>query len=173
MKSLAAAILLGSHLLAFGQACDEAKLENAALQLLKAPQSGKCRDIVGQLNADKFWSQACDRLNGKYKDLHAEFARRTAFYSQGVKRWGGLTLVLHEIHGPSPEQFSIALSGGLNCSGEKIDPVLDAAFPASDCGEAFWKNIPVEKYQGAVAAECRSGNWFIVNPNGVGNISDK
>lgn len=143
--------------------CEVKALEPLLAQFSQAQAAEDCEARLKALKVHEDWLKECERARQTlFPAFTRELFRRTTMTFKSLESKEGRTFAVVEIRGPSWFEFSDKLRGGTEVGDCLVKPVtLFAEETTRECGEAFWKSIPLETKGGALPLACENGAWRI------------
>ena len=165
MKQFIASVLLtiaAGIPAAQADACKTEELGPLLSKFFDTTWSKDCEAELKALDVAEVWLVECRKtLNSPNAAMLMEMNRRTKSTFQEVRSKDGRDYAIVEITGPEWSEFSMKTLGARvegNCV-VTSNPFSQAA--ERQCGDAFWKTIPVRTRSGAVPLSCKNGKWRI------------
>jgi len=151
------------HLAAVAQPCAVEKAHAQAQEFLgdifSSAFSPECRERLGRLNASQFWLRQCEKPSGP---LHAELNRRTEKTVVTVASRRDVLSAEVRFRGPSVETFKLALlSSRCDLDLSQSQALFGLIEPKQECGEEFWRGIPIVEWNVSMPLQCVAGKWTI------------
>lgn len=144
-------------------ACKAGDLEPMLSKFFNTTWSKDCEAELKALDVDEVWLVECRKVvNSPNAAMLMEMNRRTQSTFKEVRSKDGRDYAIVEITGPEWSEFSMKTMGARvegNCvvTGNPFSQAEER-----QCGDAFWKTIPVRTRSGAVPLSCKNGKWRIV-----------
>ena len=144
-------------------ACKAEDLEPMLSKFFSTTWSKDCEAELKALEVDEVWLVECRKVvNSPNAAMLMEMNRRTQSTFKEVRSKDGRDYAIVEITGPEWSEFSMKTLGA-RVEGDCVitsNPFTQAT--ERQCGEAFWKTVPVRTRSGALPLSCKNGKWRIV-----------